>query len=295
MRASIIAIAALLACQRSAAPAADAEYAKSVDGWHQGRVARLTSDTGWLTVSGLLWLKEGANRAGTAEENDVRFPAGAPPHLGTFDRNGNEVRFTAAPGAEVTLDGKPVVKLTLMTDAGGAPTMLKTGTQTFFVIQRGQKLGVRVRDTEAKARKQFHGIERWPVEPRYRVEAKWETFETPRQLSVPNIIGTVEPMESPGAAVFELDGQKLRLQPVLEPPSKELFFIFADATSGKESYGAGRFLYAKPAENGKVTLDFNKAYNPPCAFTAFATCPLPPEGNRLAIAVRAGEKNYGHH
>lgn len=295
MRASILAAAALLACQRSAPPAADPDHVKSIDDWHKGRVERLTSDSGWLTVSGLPWLKEGANRAGSAEENDVRFPAGAPAHLGTFDRNGREVRFTAAPGADVTSAGKPVVKLTLKTDADGEPTTLKTGTQSFFVIQRGEKLGVRIKDTEAKARKQFHAIERWPVDARYRVQAAWEPFDKPRQVPVPNIIGTVEPMDSPGAAVFELDGHKLRLQPVLEPPSKDLFFIFADETSGKESYGAGRFLYAKPAQNGKVTLDFNKAYNPPCAFTAFATCPLPPEGNRLAVAVRAGEKNYGHH
>jgi uncharacterized protein (DUF1684 family) len=290
MRAWILLAAAL----GSGQPAPPSDYVKGVEEWHKARVARLTAETGWLAVCGLPWLKEGSNRAGSADDSEARFPAGAPARIGIFERKGKEVRFTAAPDASVTVDGKPAGQLTLKTDADNEPTMLKTGTFTFFVIQRGEKVGIRIRDSEAKARKEFQGIERWPVDAKYRVEARWEPFDEPQHVAVPTILGTIEQMESPGAAVFEVEGRMLRLRPVLEPPAKELFFIFADGTSGKESYGAGRFLYAEPAENGKVVVDFNKAYNPPCAFTAFATCPLPPQGNRLAVAIRAGEKNYGH-
>jgi len=281
----------------AAAGAASADaYAKEIDDWHAGRVSRLRSDTGWLTVSGLLWLKEGPQPAGSGESNDVRFPASAPKRIGVFERRGKTVRFKAEPGVNVTADGHPATDLEIKSDAeGGKPTMLQTGTFTFFAIDRDVRMAIRVRDTEAKARKAFTQIDRWPVASKNRVEARWEPFAAPTKLPVPTILGTIDQSDSPGIAAFEYEGQQLRLQPIVEGDSKQLFFIFADATSGKESYGAGRFLYADPPKDGKIVLDFNKAYNPPCAFTAYATCPLPPEGNRLAVAVRAGEKNYGHH
>ena len=310
MRTLALAAALLVSCKADPAPTSGAStttaaaapagqpdaYAQQIDEWHKGRVARLTSDTGWLTVSGLLWLKDGPQTAGSDEANDVRFPAGAPKKLGVFERRGKQVHFKAEPGVTVTSEGKPVTELDLMSDADdGKPTVLQTGSFSFFPIQRDVRMAIRVRDTEAKARKAFTRIERYPVLPQARVEARWQPFDKPVKLPVPTILGTIDQSDSPGVAAFEYEGQQLKLQPIVEGDGHQLFFIFADATSGKETYGAGRFLYAELPKDGKVVLDFNKAYNPPCAFTAYATCPLPPEGNRLAVAVRAGEKNYGHH
>ena len=296
---------ALLACNRASVGGSDpaqAEVVADVEAWRKGRLERLQSETGWLAVAGLYWLKEGVQPAGSAEDSDLRFPAGGPPKLGTFELRAGKVTFTAAPGAEVrqVTKGKPgekISQIALQDDAEGErdPTMLTSGTFTFFVIKRGARLGVRLRDTAAKARKSFHGIEHYPVDARYRVTARWEPLAKPERIPIPTILGTIDQMDSPGFAAFKLDGRELRLQPVIEPGDDKLFFIFADATSGKQTYGAGRFLYAAMPEKGAVVLDFNKAYNPPCAFTPYATCPLPPAQNRLPVAVTAGEKNYGHH
>ena len=271
------------------------DYRRQIEAWRAGRLGRLTSDTGWLTVVGLFWLEPGKNAVGGDPGNRVVLPAGkAPAYAGTLDRAGDAVTFHAAPGAGVTSGGKPVASLALRADVDGEPTILSTGTVSFFVIRRGDRLGVRVRDSDSAARRAFHGIRSYAVDPRWRVEARFEPYAPPRKIAIPTILGTTELEESPGALVFELSGKTYRLDPVLETGETDYFVIFADRTNGTDTYGAGRFVYAPPPVGGRTVIDFNKAYNPPCAFTAYATCPLPPPQNRLPVRVEAGEKTYGH-
>ena len=166
----------------------------------------------------------------------------------------------------------------------------------FFVIRRSKGFAVRLRDLNAPTRREFSGIDYYPVDPGWRIEASFVPYQPPRPIEIPNILGTIDTMLCPGALEFERDGRRCRLEPVQEDPeSGELFLIFKDGTSGDGTYPPGRFLYADPPVDGRVILDFNRAYNPPCAFTPFATCPLPPPGNELPLAVEAGEKMYGAH
>ena len=298
MRALVLTLllsSALPACNRAAPAGDDAAEEARVALWRKTRLERLTSPTGWLTLAGLHWLKSGTQTVGSAEANDLRFPAAAPAKLGTLYLDSDKITFTASEGVDVKLDGKPVQRVELVSDEHGKPTLLTSGTFSFFVIKRNDRYAIRLRDTESKPRREFHGIEMFPARSRFRVTARWEPADKPVEVPVPTILGTIDKMPSPGVAAFELDGQTLRLRPVLEEGDPRPFFIFADATTGKTTYGAGRFLYADPPQNGQLVLDFNQSYNPPCAFTPYATCPLPPEGNKLALAIEAGEKNYGHH
>lgn len=277
------------------AATAHADHKSDVDNWHKDRVARLQAEGGWLSLVGLSWLQEGENRVGSDDAAQVKFPSSAPGSIGTFVRTGEKVVFRAAKGVAVTVDGKPVESIDALSDEKGAPTTFKTGSFTFHLIKRGAKLGVRIKDANAATRTGFKGIERYPVDGKWKVTARFEAFPDKRTLKIPTVIGTVEDMVAPGTVVFSVDGKPYRLDPVIEEGSDELFFIFADETSGKETYGAGRFLYAPMPKDGVVVIDFNRAYNPPCAFTKFATCPLPPAQNRMKVAVTAGEKKYGDH
>jgi uncharacterized protein len=276
-------------------PAAASSLEADTHAWHQQRVQRLTAEDGWLSLVGLFWLQEGDNRLGSADDNDFVFPAGTPAHVGTLRRKGPQVTFTPAQGVSVTRAGKPFT-------GGGVGTseqeqdVLGLGSLRFYLIPRGDKLGLRVKDPEAPARKAFHGIPTWPVSAAWRIEGRFEPATTPRMLSVPTVLGTVEEMKSPGTLVFQVEGQEYRLDPVLEEDGAPFFVIFGDPTNRTESYGAGRFLYVDPPKDGgRVVLDFNRAYNPPCAFSPYATCPLPPAQNRLKLRVEAGEKRYGDH
>jgi len=188
-----------------------------------------------------------------------------------------------------SLDGPRVLR----SDQSSRPDVVELGPVSFYVIKRGDRYGVRVKDRNSRARREFAGLRWYEVKEGYRVEAKWVSYPHPRPIQVPNVLGEVAAMPSPGYAEFELDGQRVRLDGVLEDPtSLDLFFILRDETSGKETYGAGRFLYSELPKQGRVVLDFNKAYNPPCAFTAYATCPLPPKQNWLPVKVEAGEMAY---
>ncbi|ATB31591.1 DUF1684 domain-containing protein [Melittangium boletus] len=262
--------------------------------WHQKRVANLTAEDGWLSLVGLHWLEEGDNRLGSAADNDFIFPAGTPAHIGTLTRKGSQVTFTLQPGVTVTRGGQPFSGGTVGTREG-PEDILGLGPLRFYLIPRGDKLGLRVKNPEAPARKQFHGIPTWPVSAAWRIEGRFEPAASPRKLAVPTVLGTVEDMNSPGTLVFQVNGQEYRLDPVLESESGPFFVIFGDQTNRTESYGAGRFLYVDPPKDGRVVLDFNRAYNPPCAFSPYATCPLPPAQNRLKLSVEAGEKRYGDH
>jgi uncharacterized protein (DUF1684 family) len=270
-------------------------YQQQIEAWRHQREERLKADGGWLTVVGLAWLKPGVNRFGADPASDVALPASAPAYAGLFRVDGQQVTLEVAPGVPVTLAGRPVTRRPLRSDAGGAdPDVLSLGPVTMQIIERGGRLAVRVKDRDSAARRQFRGVKWYPIKPAYRIEARFVPHEKPATIVVPSVVGIAEPMESPGSALFELTGRQVRLDPVLEPGSPQLFFIFRDATTGKTTYGSGRFLYADPPVNGRVVLDFNKAYSPPCAFTAHATCPLPPPQNRLPVAVEAGELAPAH-
>lgn len=279
--------------------ASDAAFGSNLRAWRQDRLERLTSEDGWLTLAGLFWLEEGANTCGSDPQSSLVFPAGsAPAKVGVFYRRGEEIDFEPAPGVAVKSAGEPVAgRLRLASDAEGAPTRLQLGSLDFHLIRRGERFGVRLKDSQSPLRLHFPGLEYFPADPAWQVVARFEPHVPPKRISVPNVLGTVNEEESPGAVIFERAGGTYRLDALLGSDD-EIFLVFGDSTNGKETYGGGRFLYASPPDaDGWVVLDFNRAYNPPCAFTAYATCPLPPPQNKLTLPIEAGEKRFagGHH
>ncbi len=286
-----------------------AAYRHEIDSWREAREARLRADNGWLTLAGLFWLKPGVNRFGGDAANDIVLPthAGAPSpspsdavpsYAGAFVLDAGKVTVEVAPGVTATLTGgKPVKKVALRSDAGGSePDILTLGSLTLQVIERQGRLAIRLRDLHSRVRQNWKGVTAYPVKPAFRVIARFVPHPQPVLITVPNVLGLSESLPSPGTVLFELAGKQLRLDAVIESSGDtQLFFIFRDQTAGKTTYGSGRFLYADAPRNGQVILDFNKAYNPPCAFTAYATCPLPPDQNLLPISIEAGELFDGHH
>lgn len=270
-----------------------AAYQKDYADWK----ADLTSDLkkNWLTLVGLFWLKEGTNRVGGDHKLEVPLPEGhTPPQVGTIEFHGGKATFKASAGAHVTSDGKPVSTVELAPDVTGKPTVLHVGDVQMLLIQRGQKFGMRVRDARSPSLSAFHGLEFFPLSQSYVVTAKYVPYAKPKTVSIPTQIGQDAEMDSPGYVEFSLNGKPQHLQ-VLSEGTKELFFVIKDLSSGKETYPAGRFLYAEPPKDGKVELDFNRAYSPPCAWTPYATCPLPPKENYMTVKVESGEKFQGHH
>ena len=297
-----VGVALVLTLTSGAAPPAaradtgvDPEAERTVIGdWRTQRVEALTSDSGWLTLAGLFWLQQGDNSFGRASTNTLVLdnPALAE-RCGNFIRSGHAVRFVAAPGSGVTHAGNPVSDLELVPDPSPHPTVLASGSLRFFVIERAGNLGVRVRDLNNPHRSGFQGFSYFPVSTDWVFDARFEPYQPVRHIRIINILGMEEEYPSPGAVVFMKDGREWRLDAVLEQPDdRELFIMFHDATSGHETYGAGRFLYVPLPSAGRTRLDFNKAYNPPCALNDFATCPLPPAQNHLKLRVEAGEKTY---
>ena len=266
-------------------------YLADVEKWRQQREANLQKDDGWLTVAGLFWLNEGENRAGAGKANQIVLPPGsAPERIGSFTFRGGKTIFTAAPGVQVTADGKPVRTIEMRPDTPGPATIITVRDLSMFVVQRGDRYGIRLRDKNSSFRRAFTGLHWFPASGSWRIRAKFVAYNPPKQIPILNILGQTEQSLCPGVASFRIAGKEYRLEPVAE--GDRLFFIFKDLTSAKETYPAGRYLYADKAQNGEVILDFNKSYNPPCAFTPYATCPLPPPQNRLAVRIPAGELNY---
>ena len=286
----------ILCCLCLSAGAQDA-YIKSVDRWHAERMARLQAEDGWLSLIGRDWLSPGVNTLGSAPGSTVLLPDWAvPAKAGEFILEGVTVRFRPIPGCGILLNGRPAGEALLTSDAEGKPDILQAGRVRFYVIRRGSQVGIRIKDPEAPTRKAFRGVPRYPVDPSWRVEAEFLPYPTPQVRAIPTVRGTSESMTVPGLLKFKVGGREVTLEPVVEDPEHpELFLIFKDATSAHGTYPAGRFLYADMPKDGKVILDFNRAVNPPCAFTLFATCPLPPKPNQLAIAIAAGEKDPGLH
>ena len=265
-------------------------YEAGIRQWQQDVETKLRADDGWLTLTGLHWLHEGANTLGSDPLTDVTLPESAPAQLGVVEFAAGVAMLHITADATVTVDGVPTRQATLRSDhAVGGASLVKIGSVTFFLIERGGDYAIRVRDSQHPALKTFDGRYWFPIQPEYRVVGQFTAHETPRVVQVVTSSGHPEPMTNVGRVTFTLNGQALALE-ALEASEHEIWFVFKDGTSARSTYGGGRFLYAPLDEDGRVDLDFNKAYHPPCAFTAFATCPRPVPENCLTLEIPAGER-----
>jgi uncharacterized protein (DUF1684 family) len=298
---AIVAIIFAAACRQKAISTApvtvvDPSVHKSeIEKWQSERLASLTKEDSWLTLVGLFWLNEGENKFGSDTGNPVVLPRYKSPRLaGSFWLENGRVRLATRPGVEITADSNAVTTLDLKDDNDDSgPTILKLGSLLMNVVKRGDRLGVRVKDTESLTRSEFKGLEYFPIDAKWRLEARFEPYQPAKTIPITNVLGMTDDETSPGALAFDVGGRIYRIDPILEKGETDLFVMIADGTTGKETYGAGRYIYVSPPDAaGKVVLDFNKAYSPPCAFTSFATCPLPPRQNRLPFRIEAGEKKY---
>mgnify|MGYP001563118852 CR=1 FL=1 len=280
------------AAEAVSAKAISAHEAEITD-WRQRRHERLASDSGWLSLAGLEWLQQGENRVGRGDGFDIQIQGG-PADWGTITVTGEELIYAPATGADVTIDGLPASPTRLVPDVEGPPTVIRSGNLSMYAILRGS-YALRIKDTRAPTLLAFTGIDNYPIDASWRFDARFTPAEPGRTMAIANVLGQSENMPVIGFVEFERDGRKYRLLGLAEKGVDSLWFLFADRTSGRETYGAGRFLYSDGMpENGRVVVDFNKAYNPPCAFNDYSTCPLPPQQNRLDLAVTAGEKNFHH-
>ncbi len=272
---------------------AQSPYERDLQAWRHDREVKLKADDGWLTVAGLFWLREGVNEFGAAPTNDIVLPAAAPANLGSFDLTAGQVRLRVAENVTVTIDGQPVRDVELKLDSNASRPIVH-GELSFIVLKRGDKFGIRFKDRQSHARRNFTGLRWYPANEEYRVTATLVPYAAPKEVAILNILGDIEKYQSPGLLRFTLKGQEYALEPVAVGDRK-LFIVFRDLTSNRTTYGAARFLYAELPEAGAkatLVLDFNQAVNPPCAFTIYATCPLPPRQNRLGVAIEAGEQTY---
>ena len=277
-----------------AASVPDAAYLQSFAKWKAELVDDLKQN--WLSLAGLFWLKPGQNSFGSDANNGIVFPKG-PAHAGAFDLQGADVTVKFFPGSSATVDGKPVTTAKLQPDTSGNPTIVELGSLRIKAIVRGQRIGIRLKDVDSDEVKNYRGPVFFPLDLSYRVTATWVPSDGKKTVDVPNVLGDTTPTPVAGIVVFKINGQEVRLTDLGGNPSKGLSFVFNDLTSKSETYPGGRFLETDPVVNGTVVIDFNRAYNPPCAVTPYATCPLAPKENRLAVAIPAGEKydrTHGH-
>ena len=267
------------------------EYEKQIDVWHQARNERLNQPTGWLTLSGLFWLEEGDNRFGSASDNHLVFPGvSAPDYMGVLHLEGESVSISVADTIPIFLRDSLIIGSDLKKDSDGEPDILTWENLSWYIIQRGDRIGVRLRDSQHPNYVNFKPTELYPIDRSWKVPATLETFDTTRTVDIVNVLGDTSPGSTPGILHFEVNGQALTLTPLADPGDENYFIIFGDATNGLSTYGAGRFLVIPAADDkGKTMIDFNKAYNMPCAFSPYATCPLPPEENVLDVSIQAGE------
>ena len=271
-----------LAAIAVAAIAADSgAYQREIAKFRTEREAKLKADDGWLTVVGLHWLKNGINTVGSDPYTDAPLPKSAPPMVGTIALSKGKVHFKPAPGI-------PLKEMDLKTDVTPQYDRLTLGRVKFFVIEREDRFGVRVKDNDSEARQKFSGLRWYPIEPAWKIKAKFTP--APHDVFFDTEVGVKEKDQSPGYVTFTRGGKEYKMEPVTE--DDHLWFVFRDQTSGKTTYAASRFLYVPMPKDGFVEVDFNKAENPPCVFTDYATCPLPTPQNRLQLAVTAGEQMY---
>jgi uncharacterized protein len=295
----ILCIALLTLTAAGQTNSSNAAYKEQITQFRAQRAKNLSSPDGWLSLVALQWLKPGDTTVGSAPGNTLQLDH-APFHLATFHLANDIVTLVPPSGgfpAGTTLDGKPAISTKLSHD-DEHPSELRNGGLLMIVIKRGDRLYLRVKDAQAPTRTNFHGLNWYAPDSRYVVTAKWTPSNPQHSLTIPNVLGQISHEPSPGTAEFTIDGQTVRLEPVIEDPAdKSLFFIFRDTTSKTTTYQAGRFLYTSFPSNGldkpgTLVLDFNRTQNPPCVYTPFATCPLPPQQNRLDVAIPAGEKRY---
>ena len=289
--------------QSPTSPAAgDTQWRQNLSAWRSQREHDLAAPDGWLTLVGLEWLKPGVNSIGSAQDNSIRLRDQAPAHIGLLTQSGKMLQLLAPNGGfppDLTIDGHPAREGPLAADDAKPSTIAWHGL-TLAVLHRGDRYALRIKDADSPTRTNFHGLNWYPPDPYFRVVARWIPFNPPHVEKIPTIIGTTLNMPAPGIAEFTLYGKTLRLEPVTEPGEEGiLFFILRDTTSKTTTYEAARFLHTSYPEHGltqpgRLVLDFNKLENPPCAYTPYATCPLPPEQNRLPVALEAGEQRYAH-
>lgn len=263
----------------------------SIEDWRARRHAGLSRPDGWLTLVGLEWLKEGENRVGSSADNDIRLAGGAE-HWGSVILKGDKLSFVNADTKNVSIGGKAASEAELVADNAGEPTLVASGSVHFYVIFR-ESYALRVKDSQAPALLNFEGVDNYPIDGSWRIDGRFIQAEKGTVIEISNVLGQVNDMPVFGSFEFDRDGKTYKLLAIGDEHSRNLWFIFADRTSGRGTYGAGRFLYSEgmPAD-GRLVVDFNKAYNPPCAFNPYSTCPLPPQENRLDLKVTAGEKDF---
>ena len=262
-------------------------YRLSIEAWRAEREASLTADTGWLTLTGLFFLREGDNSFGSGPLNDIVLPEG-PERAGVLQLRAREILVSAPRGQTLTVDGEEVPQARLYPRE--RPAELTIGALTLVVHLSGDRLAIRVRDRDSESRRRFAGLRWYPVDESYRIRARFVPHDEPVTVRIQNILGDIETYTSDGSVTLSVTGQELRMLPIAD--GDQLWFIFRDLTSGSETYPAARFLYADAPRDGWTVLDFNMAYNPPCAFNPHTTCPLPPRENRLPVRIEAGELNY---
>lgn len=288
----ILALPFLLGGCNSSAPLIpdEAAYVESIEAWQHQRVERLKSKNGWLNLAGLFWLEEGENSFGSDPSNDVIFPEKAEAFCGTLTLNKGKVFMRVKEGVEISIGNSLVTQANLISDQEKKPTQLLQGDLAWYIIKRGDKYGIRMRDYMHPRIDELDHIPSYPIQTKYVVEATLEPFDQPRTMTVATPVeGFTESYQCPGILHFKLKEESLVLYPFAS--GKGYFLVIADETTGLDTYGAGRFMYSTPDSTGRIILDFNKAYNPPCAFSPFATCPMPPKENFLPVAIEAGEKS----
>ena len=292
---SLLMISLLISCNPNPAP--DPDYVKEIEEWNTKRIERLKADNGWLNLVGRFWLNKGESTFGSGKNNDIVVETSKIPELvGSYYFEDTTVTFKAADGVNVLYNGNLIKEIVLVDDQKKDMTVLQIGSIKFNLIIRDTLYGIRFRDLNSDLVKNFKGIERFEIDESWKIKATFEEYNPPKEIDVPNVLGQISKEKSPGSVVFERDGKSYKIDAVDEGGDR-LFLIIADETSGEETYGGGRFMYVnKPDSTGTIILDFNKAYNPPCVFTKYATCPLPPEQNYLKLRIEAGEKMYaeGH-
>lgn len=285
----------VLACESAPPPelSSPQEHRTEIEAWQAERVEQLREPDSWLSVVGLFWLRQGANTIGSDSLMDVVFPGeDVPPFLGTLTLRGQGAfEFRYAPGNEPAPGDPDVVRFRTDSPEGGP--VFRWGSLRWFVIERYGEFAIRLRDTASQALAEFTGLEAFPISTEWRILGRFHRYDPPREIAAPNVLDIPSTSSSPGAVVFERDGREFRLDVTGEPEARHFFLVFGDDTNGEETYAGGRFLSVDaPMEGGWIVIDFNRAYNPPCVFTPYATCPVPPEQNKLPIRVEAGEKMY---
>lgn len=270
---------------------AQSTYNSEVTKWRTNHETELKSENSWFSLAGLFWLRDGVNTIGKGANFDIQLTESFKGEkFGEINFRNGVATLKVENGVEAISDGKQISEIVLVSDENQKQTVVQTGSQTFYVIKRETKFGIRLKDKNSPNRLNFKGLHWFPIVEKYKVVATFEPFDKPKEVLIPNTIGSGYKMKSEGVLKFKLLGKNYSLEPVEE--NGRYFIIFRDLTSKKETYGVGRFLYAEKSKDNKVILDFNKAENPPCAYTTFATCPIPPPQNRLQLAIKAGEKRY---